>query len=265
MRFLSPIPLIILLHLGCASPRVELDVTRHQLAIGEDSVAIVVHEAAEDGLTLINVHENETTSIEAALEHVRANGGRVIHLEHSGERNITFSIGDSTFVVDPNRIYTDEGIRATLENLSTYSPDAHDAVRAFSDSLLSVLDLEGLPVVVTVHNNTDENYSILSYAEDGEYAADAQFTYVDAGKDEDDFFFITEADWFSGIRSAGFNVVVQDNAQVTDDGSLSVLCGQRGIPYVNVEAQHGHFEIQVQMLDYLERFLTQEDVLTQAR
>ena len=38
----------------------------------------------------------------------------------------------------------------------------------------------------------------------------------------------------------GFNVVLQNNANVTDDGSLSVYCGQREIEYVNVEAQHGH-------------------------
>ncbi len=256
MHPISLLSLVLILFAGCAAPQSDLDIRRHHLTIGDDSASVVVHEAADSGFTFINVHENETTSIEAALEHVRNSGGRVIHLEHSGERNITFSVEGTSYMVDPNRIYTDAGIRNTLENLSTYSDAAHQAVRMFSDSLLSILDIDAMPVVVTVHNNTDENYSILSYAEGGDYATDALFTYVDRGKDIDDFFFITEPDWFSDFRSAGYNVIVQDNDMVTDDGSLSVLCGQRGIPYVNVEAQHGHFEIQVQMLAFLDRYLS---------
>jgi hypothetical protein len=35
---------------------------------------------------------------------------------------------------------------------------------------------------------------------------------------------------------------------MTDDGSLSVYCAQLGIPYVNVEAQHGHIWRQLYML-----------------
>jgi hypothetical protein len=35
---------------------------------------------------------------------------------------------------------------------------------------------------------------------------------------------------------------------MTDDGSLSVYCGKLGIPYVNVEAQHGHLVRQLKML-----------------
>jgi D-alanyl-D-alanine dipeptidase len=51
------------------------------------------------------------------------------------------------------------------------------------------------------------------------------------------------------------NVVLQDNRQVTDDGSLSVYCGKWGIPYVNVEAQHEHLEQQLQMLKVLLRII----------
>ena len=40
-------------------------------------------------------------------------------------------------------------------------------------------------------------------------------------------------------------------ALATDDGSLSVYAGQRGRPYVNVEAQHGHAREQRRMFEAL--------------
>lgn len=49
--------------------------------------------------------------------------------------------------------------------------------------------------------------------------------------------------------------MLQDNVQVTDDGSLSVRAARNGLPYVNVEAQHGHREQQVRMLEALHRAL----------
>lgn len=240
---------------GCSATPTESDIVRHRVAIGDDFVNVVDFHGGEPGLTFINIHENEETSIEAAREHVRLNGGRLIYLEHSGERNITFSVADTTYRVDPNRIYTDTGIRKTLENLSTYSDSAARAVRSFRDMLLDIFDVDSLPVVVAVHNNTDGQYSILSYRGDGSYASDAALTHVEPDQDIDDFYFVTEADWFEPISRAGYNIAVQDSAAVTDDGSLSVYCGQQGIPYVNVEAEHGHLDMQLEMLDFLDAFL----------
>ena len=50
------------------------------------------------------------------------------------------------------------------------------------------------------------------------------------------------------MSSEGHNVVLQDNDKVTDDGSLSVLAGRAGIPYINVEAEDGHLQQQVEMI-----------------
>ncbi|MFW5973053.1 MAG: hypothetical protein ACOCTG_03600 [Bacteroidota bacterium] len=242
---------------ACRDLRTELDATRHVHTLGDDSITVVVLRGDQDGFSYINLHENETTSIGAAIEHVHRTGGRVVHLEQAGERNIRFSMGDSLFVFDPNRIFTDLGIRLTLEQLSEYSPAAHREVRSFRTFLLDILNIAQEQPVITVHNNTDGEYSILRYADGGTLSSEAMFVYVAHGEDPDDFFFVTEPEWFSAIRAAEFNVVVQDNLHVTDDGSLSVWCGHNEIPYVNVEAEHGHFEIQVRMLDFLERMLTE--------
>ena len=55
-----------------------------------------------------------------------------------------------------------------------------------------------------------------------------------------EFYFITTARLYGLLTPTGFNVILQNNAKATDDGSLSVYFGQRNIEYVNIEAQHGH-------------------------
>jgi hypothetical protein len=67
--------------------------------------------------------------------------------------------------------------------------------------------------------------------------------------DPDDFFFVTDPDLFAGLAEEGFPVVLQDNARAT------VWAARQGIPYVNVEAQHGHRERQIEMLEALLRWL----------
>ena len=42
---------------------------------------------------------------------------------------------------------------------------------------------------------------------------------------------------------------------MTDDGSLSVYCGMKKIPYINVEAQRGHLQEQIAMLKELQNLL----------
>ena len=58
----------------------------------------------------------------------------------------------------------------------------------------------------------------------------------------------TEENYFDNIKRLGFNVVLQNNMKVTDDGSLSVYCGKQRIPYINVEAENGHLTEQKEML-----------------
>ncbi len=243
---------------GCKNGDVAITETRTTLQVGERSVDLVVYATEAPGLTYVNVHDNEQTSVEAALQVLRARGGNVIVLKHSGERNITFTLGDSVYVFDPNRMFTDEGARRTLEDLSRYTPEAHAAVRQFAEEVLAFYNLPALTAVITLHNNTGDEYTALSYAAGGEYETDARAVFVREGSDPDDFFFVTDAGIYDALRARGFNVVLQDNEQATDDGSLSVYCGQHGLPYINAEAQHGHLRPQVAMLKALDEMLRVE-------
>lgn len=232
-------------------------VTRDLLA-GETVVRVRVHERmgtpisgpgeAPIRLDALNLHDDESTSVDAALDVVRQRGGRVVELVHSSDRNLTFSVGGRPFVADPNRMFTEAGRRRTLAALSSDDPGARRALAAFADSVLAVYTSSAPGVVVTLHNNTSDRYSARSYQPGGEYASDAQAVTVHPGSDPDDFFFVTDRALYDALAGRGFNAVLQDNAAATDDGSLSVWAAQHGVPYVNVEAEHGHRAEQARMI-----------------
>lgn len=244
---------------GCSQT---YDVTQRVVSIqlGDREVRVVVHEAEAPGLTYLIVHDNENTAAEAALDVVRRNGGRLVELKHSGERNVAFAMGDSAYAFDPNRMFTNAGREATMREHGAFSDEAFEAVGTLADTLLQVADFGQEPAIITVHNNTEGEYSVLSYMDQGDYQGDALFAYYDNTTNADDFFFVTNEQLYSHLRDAGFNVVLQDNVKVTDDGSLSVYAGNQGIPYVNVEAQHGNFDEQVKMLEYLTSYLPEIDL-----
>lgn len=248
------VALLLLALTSCGEKTYKVRSEQIPLPLGETTVDLVVHRSEARGLVYVNLHDDEQTSVEATLSILEKYGGMLYELQHTGERLLSFNIDDSTYAVDPNRIFTDLGIDSTLARNSTYSPAARRAVRAFSDSLLQRIDMRDLDIVVTVHNNTEGGYSAMSY-EDGELAAEARFVHIAVDEDPDDFYFVTTQALYDGLRDAGSNVVMQDLRLAKDDGSLSVRAEQDGIPYVNVEAQHGHFEIQREMLARLHHML----------
>ena len=217
--------------------------------IGDREIMVLEHACGDSGLTVFNMHDDENTAVEASMEVIRKHGGRLIELRHTGERLISFRLGTESYRVDPNRIFTDSGIRKSLENYSTYSRPAFEAVREFASALLADYDLDGTGLIVTAHNNGSDEYSAESYLAGAVYENDASRVFIADGSDPDDFFFVTGISAFEKLEEAGFNAVLQNNQTVTDDGSLSVLAGRKGIPYINCEAEKGHLEEQIRMLE----------------
>jgi hypothetical protein len=146
-------------------------------------------------------------------------------------------------------MFTDEGATNTLTALGCSSKAALQSVRRFALDVLALYRFDELALVVTLHNNGEDGYSLESYVDGGIYADDAARTHFEPGTDPDDFFFVTDLTLFELLSDRAFNVVLQDNNRVTDDGSLSVLAGRAGIPYINVEAQEGHLKEQVEMIE----------------
>lgn len=240
---------------GCVRHPITSSALEHRL--GDTLIESVLYRARGSDLLLFNLHENENTSVQAAVHLIRHRGGRVLVLRHSGEREISFLLGGHSYSFDPNRIFTASGAAATVSPKDPDQSRAVTVVRDFAEDIVADYSLDASSVIVTLHNNTEGDYSVESYLPGGAYDLDARKVFVNRRRDPDDFFFVTDETFFSRLSQAGFNVVLQNNRYVTDDGSLSVLAARNGIPYVNVEAQHGHLDAQEKMLEKLVRLLTE--------
>lgn len=200
----------------------------------------------------IALHNNENTSVRAAKKVIDQKGGTLVELIHSGSRNIEFTYKGKKYRFDPNRIFSDKGIEKTLKELSgSHSKEAHMIVRLFSEAVLA--KLRG-GTIIALHNNSPGTYSVNSYTDGKSLRAESKKVSVNSEMDIDDFFFVTNASLFEKLKAKGFNVVLQAD-RPTDDGSLSVYAARNSIEYVNVEAEAGHEDVQVTMIEALQEAL----------
>lgn len=216
--------------------------------LGDDMINAVVHQKTPGALTMINVHDDEDTSVEAGLTDIRVNGGRLIEFAHTGERLIVFHLDGRKYTFDPNRIFSEAGIKSTLEKHSTWTPNAHAAIKIFAAEYMKHFVLDREPVIVALHNTTDGTFSIHSFAPGGEHNTASTETYISPRRNRFDFFFVTERRFFDYLKARDFNVTVQDNENTPDDGSLSIYFAHKGIPYVNIEAEVRHLANQIEMV-----------------
>jgi hypothetical protein len=223
----------------------------YQYKLGDKTVEIVISKTSKRPAKLVyfNMHDNENTSVEATKETIKKFGGTLIELRNNGKRLINFSLKDEQFTVDPNRIFTREGIVKTLKNNGNYSIEAEKEIDKFAANLKNLL--KNVRLVIAVHNNSNENYSVKNYETGGEYDVDAKLVNLVPDMDNDDFFFVTDDNVFRKLKLKNQNVALQDNSNATDDGSLSVYCGKNKIPYINVESELGHLREQIKMLEIL--------------
>ena len=234
-----------------------LNITKNEvvLPLGDTSITVAVHQAGKgDYPTFLNVHDDEDTSVAAGLESLRARGGRLMEFTHGGERLIRFKVGGLEYQFDPNRIFSDLGITATLKRHSTYSEEAHLAIQKFASQYVSRFGLDREKVIIALHNTVDGIFCVHSFARGGEYASDAAETHIGESRNKFDFFYVTEPKHYKFLKEKQFNVVLQSTG-VTEDGSLSVFFSAKKIPYVNIEARMGHLHEQIVMVETVRQML----------
>jgi hypothetical protein len=167
-------------------------------------------------------------------------------IQSGGTREVSFMNKGKKVKFDPNRIYTKTGIEKTLTNYHCYSKTNFKIVESFSKELLKYFLNANL--IIAVHNNSDGGFSINSIKKELKTKKDFLEIFVNPDKDEDDFYYVTEKSKFDYFKCKGYNIVLQDNKNVEDDGSLSVYCGRKNISYINIECQIGHLDEQIKMI-----------------
>lgn len=196
--------------------------------------------------TFISLHADERTAIRA-FQALSKDSTRVALYTFGtgGERLASIAHRGTSYRYDPNRIFTLEGIHATLRLYNAEAPGpVVQRLTQIADSVMRrITPTRKGGFIVALHNNTEGALSVRSFVD----SPDAEEVHVAADMDPDDFLYVTRRSDFVYFKARGHNVVLQHPA-ARDDGSLSVRCQRLGIPYINVEVQHGKQSLQEAML-----------------
>ncbi|MEM9280679.1 MAG: hypothetical protein AAGA96_02540 [Verrucomicrobiota bacterium] len=226
-----------------------------RLAEREVRFEVLIGGQGDNGILFLSLHSNEKTSVDSLRYFLPQIGGKFVAIQASGDRRLHLAPGRTSVTIDPNRMFSPVGIERDLKRFSIPRPGDADRVEVFGKAVVERY-LKPAKLVVALHNNTPNGFSILSYQPGGSEAASAGKIYVNTEHDPDNFFVVTVPAHFEALKRVGYNVVLQADEPV-DDGSLSVFCGRSGIPYVNIEAEHGDVGMNRQMIRSLMKILGQ--------
>ena len=236
--------------------RMEAGDNTWDLALCDQAVRVVQRTLHAPGPLYLNVHEDERASVAAAEQLLASRPGRLVHLEHDGGRRITFRLGQKKFSIDPNRIFSEPGIQASLrpKQPSRRRDEAKRNVAAFADELVTQLHLKNERIVVALHNNTNRGDLGIERLAAKKRKNGLEAVNIARGQDRDDFYWVTEKHVYDELVGGGWNVALQAS-DAPDDGSLSLWCALNGVRYINVETQDGKVARQLRMLEAIQPLL----------
>lgn len=213
--------------------------------LGDASCTVLIYEKKKSIANLIALHGNESTCIKSFLALPNQCPFVLYELQQLGTRLLKYNYNNKCYYFDPNRMFSKKGIINTLKKNNKFYPSAIAIkIKYFTDSLLHILIPQNpATYIIATHNNTDGGFSVKSYLN----SPNAAQVYVCKSEDPDDFFIVTKVADFSFFKSKFQNVVLQSKL-AKDDGSLSIYCQAKNIPYINIEAQDGHIKKQTEML-----------------
>ena len=232
---------------SCALAAVNSEISTHTILLGSTNINITKEvfqppagcSNCVPALGFLNLHENENTSVVSVRSFLQINGGSLTKFAKGHTRTVTFSLSSggksSTYTFDPNRMFTPEGIKSTLNDYSKYSEEAAVEVEKLADAVLEIYDFDHQDIVLALHNNGG-TYGANSYLPGGSYANDAEKVNIVPGTNPSDFYYVVDPYYYDTLATAGYNVVLQNNETVTNDGSLSYYAGIQGKSYVNFES-----------------------------
>lgn len=213
--------------------------TNYVVKLGDATVNIL-QEKNGPGKAFIHLHQNEHTALLAALEIVRKQGGSLITLSHKGTRNIKFNLDGKAYEFDPNRIYSDNGIKKTLMEFGNYDKKSHFLVKNFAKK---ITDLLPSGKIIAVHNN--ESYSLKDYLPGHSLEHDAALLNFNPENYYRNFYLVTKKFDYTRLTDKKFNSILQAKTAL-DDGSLSIFLANKD--YINVEAGYDQLAAQIDML-----------------
>lgn len=211
-------------------------------------IKLVKYSYGKPNVNFLVIHDNEDTGVKAAFEYIRFSGGSVLDSQYGDVRNYKFRYQGVEYQLDPNRIYSAYGIMAGLEQYGATNDEVIADLGIAAGMILKSYNPGKLDYVFTLHNNTDGGFGISSYLKGYELELVADSLHINFGMDPDDLILVTDLKLYDEIKKQNVNVVLQSK-DAADDGSLSLYAMQNKIPYINVEVQHGHTLVNLQLIE----------------
>jgi hypothetical protein len=217
-------------------------IKQHVYKLGTKELAITeTNYQISPPVQFLQLHHNESTAEEVTKKISHEMGINFLQIMNGEKRLVDFTLQGKKYRFDPNRMFSTEGIVASLKIHSQYSEAGFQTIASFRDFLLLLLPPKN--TIVAVHNNSDGNFSLIDYQKNK-----TGLVHLNPLHDPDDFFITTDSLLFNKLREKNYNAVLEYSTQLKDDGSLSIYCSRNRVSYVNVEAEHGHKDQQEEML-----------------
>lgn len=227
--------------------------------LGDNIIPIkIIQFGNSTGVVCINLHDNETTSVEAAISVLKETGGTLIKIENNRQRLIRFRLKGINYAFDPNSIFSRTGIEKSLKENSTINREAIIEVEKFAKRIVELFSTN-TSCIIALHNNTEGAYSIKTYLPGNEKETDAKAVFCNQLQNIDDLVLTTDSLLYQKMVDNGYNSIWQENTKAAKDGSLSIYCGERNKRYINIETQHGKLVQYQQMLQKLLTILAEEN------
>jgi hypothetical protein len=220
--------------------------------LGDNVITITkITNPKERSFVVVSLHNDESTAFNSAQEFINENGGQMIFLENDAEHNVKFEFLSRQYSIDPNKIFTQKGRINGLKS-GPYKNQLAIEVQRFADYLLETIPYN--KHVIGVHNYNEEKRSIKSF-KGRKMARKLRMIHRNESRDENDFMITTDEGIYNFLVEKGFNVVLQDNAVIRDDGSLSIVVNRNRRHYVEIVVETGHEQEQKEMLEAVSEIL----------
>jgi hypothetical protein len=191
------------------------------------------------------IHGDERTAGAVLAEHMKSHNGVALLVD-----NPTREVHHGTMKFDPNRMFSDGGLRRNLERLNPGSTEAERKrilamVARDRQKLIRTLTPPRGGLLIALHNNA-RGYSV---HDEVEVSNDS---LIREPESPGDFVIVTSRDDFERIQASPFNALLQNRPGGEDDGSMSRVAAARGFRYINIEVAIGRSDKQKAILDWLE-------------
>ncbi len=217
------------------------------IPLGDTAITFHWHYPERQKLLFLVIHDDENTSTDVAYKALSGYDASLLELKNDGKYTFTWFRDTIPYTFNPNRIFSLNGIESTMLQFGACDSAAVTEINLFALQVAGAFFLQPA-FIVALHNNKDQGFSIQSYNEDTLMIPVADSVFINPDKDLDNFYYVNDPDHFTFIKNKGYNVILQTAGILEDDGSLSIWCSRKGIPYINIEAEHGHHEEQMKML-----------------